>query len=78
MVLKFYCRKVERKREGRMRGQPWPRGEREDRRERRRSRDVSKKCESLNKKSMGQAAPFIEHWAILLLSGNCGEEHTWL
>jgi hypothetical protein len=30
------------------------------------------------KERRGQAAPFIVDWAILLLSGNCGEEHTWL
>ena len=26
----------------------------------------------------GRAAPFIVHWATLLLQGNCGEEYTWL
>jgi hypothetical protein len=46
-------------------------------REKRRARDESKKGKSLKKKRRGQAAPFIVGWAILLLSGNCGEEHTW-
>ena len=47
-------------------------------RERRRARDESKKGESLKREKRGQAAPFIVVWATLLLSGNCGEEHTWL
>lgn len=44
MVLEFYCRKAERKREGRKKeaGRPWPRGERGEGRERRRARDESK------------------------------------
>jgi hypothetical protein len=47
-------------------------------RERRRAREESKKGESLKRVRRGQAAPFIVGWAILLLSGNCGEEHTCL
>ena len=47
-------------------------------RERRRAREESKKGESLKRVRRGQAAPFIVGWAILLLSGNCGEEHIWL
>ena len=47
-------------------------------RERRRARDESKKGESLKRVRKGRAAPFIVGWAILLLPGNCGEEHTWL
>jgi hypothetical protein len=48
MVLKFYCRKAERKREGKKieRGQPWPHGGGRGR-ERRKARDESKKGESL-------------------------------
>jgi hypothetical protein len=38
----------------------------------------SRKGESFKREWRGQAAPFIVGWAILLLSGNCGEEHTWL
>ena len=38
----------------------------------------SKKGESLKRARRGQAAPLIVGWAILLLPGNCGEEHTWL
>ena len=47
-------------------------------RERRRAREESKKGESLKRASRGQADPFIVGWAILLLPGNYGEEHTWL
>ena len=66
MVLELYCRKAERKREGRKRerGWPWPRGERGEGRERRRARDESKKGESLKRVRRGQAAPFIVGWAI--------------
>ena len=66
MVLELYCRKAGRKREGRKRerGQPWPRGERGEGRERRRARDESKKGESLKRARRGQAAPFIVGWAI--------------
>jgi hypothetical protein len=76
MVLELYCREAGRKREGRKRGQPWPRGERWEGRERRRVRDESKKGESLTRVRRGQAAPFKVGWAILLLPGSCGEEHT--
>jgi hypothetical protein len=47
-------------------------------RERRRDRDESKKGESLKRERRGQAASFIVGWAFLLLSDNCGKEHTWL
>jgi hypothetical protein len=47
-------------------------------RERRRARGESKKGENLERTRRGQAASFIVGWAILLLPGNCGEEHTWL
>jgi hypothetical protein len=47
-------------------------------RERRRAREESKKGESLKTVRRGQVAPFIVGWAILLLPGNYGEEHTWL
>ena len=61
MVLDLYCRKAERKREGKKkkRGWPWPRGERGEGRERRRARDESKKGESLKRVRRGQAAPLI-------------------
>jgi hypothetical protein len=49
MVLELYCRKAERKREGRERGWPWPQGDREEGRERRRGREESKKGESLKR-----------------------------
>jgi hypothetical protein len=26
----------------------------------------------------GKSSPSYSAWAILLLPGNCGEEHTWL
>jgi hypothetical protein len=79
MVLELYCRKSERKREGRKKERglamvTWREGERE--RDRRRARDESKKGESLKRERRGQAAPFIVGWATLLLPGNCGEEHT--
>ena len=60
------------------RGWPSPLRERREGRERRRARDENKKSESLKRERRGQAAPFIVGWAILLLPGNCGEEHTWL
>jgi hypothetical protein len=49
VLLELYCRKTERKREGRKkeRGRPWPRGERGEGRVRRRAREESKKGESL-------------------------------
>jgi hypothetical protein len=43
VVLELHCRKAGEKTEGRKRGRPWPRGEREEGREKRRSRDESKK-----------------------------------
>jgi hypothetical protein len=46
-------------------------------REKRRARDESKKGENLRERRF-QAAPFIVGWVILLLPGNCWEEHTWL
>jgi hypothetical protein len=48
-------------------------------RERERAREESKKGESL-KREEGPSSPFYSGlgWAILLLPGNCGEEHTWL
>jgi hypothetical protein len=36
----------------------------------------SKKGEGLKRARRGQAATLIVAWAILLLPGNCGEEHT--
>ena len=72
MVLELYCReKVERGREA----------GHDQRREGGREREgglESKKGESLKRARRGQAAPLIVDWAILLLPGNCGEEHTWL
>ena len=67
MVLELYCRKAGRKREGRKRerGQPWPRGEWGEGRERRRAKDESKKGESLKTERRGQTAPFIVGWAFL-------------
>jgi hypothetical protein len=58
IVLELYCRKAGRKREGRKRerGQPWPRGERGERRER---EGGLEKGESLKRSRRGQAAPFI-------------------
>ena len=47
-------------------------------RERRRARDERKKGESLKRVRRGQADPFILGWAILLLPGTYGEEHTWI
>lgn len=47
MVLKLYCRKAEKKREGWKRepcGQPWPHGERGEGWGRRRARDENCKC----------------------------------
>jgi hypothetical protein len=38
----------------------------------------SKRGEGLREQGGGQAAPLIVGWAILLLPGNCGKEHTWL
>ena len=38
----------------------------------------SKKGKSLKRERWGQAASLIVGWAIWLLPGNCGEEHTWL
>jgi hypothetical protein len=77
MVLELYCRKTERKREGRRRETGHGHvGEGEERR-RRRARDENKRGESLRERR-GQTAPFIVGWAILLLQGNCWEEHTWL
>jgi hypothetical protein len=38
----------------------------------------SKKGKSLKRARRGQAGPLIVGWAIRLLPGNCGEEHTWL
>ena len=78
MVLELYCRKAgerEKVERGREAGhghveRGW-KGEREGWLE-------SKKGESLKRARRGQAAPFIVGWAILLLPGNCGEEHTWL
>jgi hypothetical protein len=82
VVLELYCRKAGRRREGRKRkkGQPSPHGgggegEREGERE---SALESKKGEGLKRARREQAAPFVVGWAILLLPGNCGEEHTWL
>ena len=74
MVLELYCRKAGRKREVRKResshGHIWGGG--------REGRPESKKGESLKRVRRGQTAPFIVGWAILLLPGNYGEEHTWL
>jgi hypothetical protein len=58
MVLELYCRKSERKREGRKRerGRSWPHGEMGKERARRRARDESKKGESLKRERRGQAA----------------------
>ena len=36
----------------------------------------SKKGKSLKRARRGQAGPLIVGWAIRLLPGNCGEEHT--
>jgi hypothetical protein len=78
VVLELYCRKARGKREGRKRERPamatWREGERGERG----GLEKSKKGESLKRVRRGQAAPFIVDWAILWLSGNCGEEHTWL
>ena len=38
----------------------------------------SKKGEGLKRARRVQAAPLTVGWAILLLPGNSGEEHTWL
>ena len=64
MVLELYCRKAERKREGRKREttshghvERWGKGEREGGLE-------SKKGESLKRARRGQAAPLIVGWAI--------------
>ena len=54
----------------------WREGERKEK-ERKRATE-SKKGESLKRARRGQAAPLIVDWAILLLPGNCGEEHTWI
>jgi hypothetical protein len=80
MVLKFYCRKTgERKKVKRGREAGHGHVERGGGvGGRRRARDESKKGESLKRERRGQAAPLIVGWATLLLSGNCGEEHTWL
>jgi hypothetical protein len=60
MILELYCRKTERKREGkRKRGWLWPHGEMGGGRE-------SKKGKSLRERGGGQAAPFI--WAGLFCS----------
>jgi hypothetical protein len=79
MALELYCRKAGRKRECRKRekGWPWPHGERGEGKERR-VREESKNSESLKRVRRGQTAHLIEGWAILLLPGNYGEEHTWL
>ena len=77
MVLELYCRKAGEKREGRKRENPaMAMGEREEGKERRKKE--SKKGEGVKRVRRGQAAPLIVGWAILLLPGNCGEEHTWL
>ena len=80
MVLELYCRKAGGKKEvegerevGHGHVERGGKGERE-----RRAKEESKKGENLKRARRGQAAPFIVGWAILLLSGNCGEEHTWL
>jgi hypothetical protein len=54
MVLELYCRKSERKREGkRERGWPWPCGEKAEGRKKQRARDESKKDESLRERELG-------------------------
>ena len=59
MVLELYCRKTERKREGRKRETGHGHvGEGEERR-RRRARDETKKGASFKRVSRGQTAPFI-------------------
>jgi hypothetical protein len=79
MVLELNCRKARRKREGRKRETSHGHLERRvEGRERRRSRDESKKGKSLKRERRGQAATFIVGWATLLLPGNSGAEHTWL
>jgi hypothetical protein len=75
MVLELYCRKAEKKREGReskiSHCHIWV--------GRRRARDENKRGESLRERErMGQAALYIVGWAILQLQGSYGEEHTWL
>jgi hypothetical protein len=61
------------------RGQPWPLGERGEGRGRKRARGLEKQeKQELERERRGQAAPLIVGWATLLLSSNCGEEHTWL
>ena len=80
MVLEIYCRKAERKIEGK-RGRLTTTTWREGRwkRERKRARDESKQERlELKRERRRPAAPFIAVWATLQLPGNCGEEHTWL
>jgi hypothetical protein len=56
-------------------GGAWPRGEGG---KGKRGGLESKKGKNLKRAGRGQAALLIVSWAILLLSSNCGEEHTWL
>jgi hypothetical protein len=64
MVLELYCRKAERKREGRKKERGWlalpiAMWREGEGREKRRARDESKKGESLKRERRGQATPFI-------------------
>jgi hypothetical protein len=76
MVLELYCRKAERKREGkRKRGTSHGHMERRgEGRGKRITRDNNERDENLREKS----PPFIVGWAFLQLQGSCGEEHTWI
>ena len=71
MVLDLYCRKAERKREGKKkkRGWPWPRGERGEGRGKRRARDKNERGENLKEREEGPSSPFYSGLGYLAIAG---------
>jgi hypothetical protein len=78
MVLELYGRKAERKREGRKREAGHGHVERESKGGGLGEREMRMRGKCLREREEGPSSPFIVGWAILLLQGNCWEEHTWL
>ena len=78
MVLELYYRKAGRRREGRKREAGHGHVKSGEKGKSLEGVLESKKSESLKRARRDQAASHIVGWTILLLPGNCGEEHTWL